>query len=57
MVGQLVLFTAAEWLIERAQCERAAVMFEGEPRLIANELDVTLEVLEDYVALVLGVAA
>jgi hypothetical protein len=32
-------------------------MFEGEPRMIANELDVTLEVLEDYAALVLGVAA
>ena len=49
--------TAAAWLIDQAEYERAAAMFEGEPRLIANELDVTLEVLEDYVALVLGVAA
>lgn len=49
--------TAASWLIDQAEYERAAAMFEGEPRLIANELDVTLEVLEDYVALVLGTAA
>jgi Zn-dependent peptidase ImmA (M78 family) len=49
--------TAAGWLIEQAAYERAAAMFEGEPRMIANELDVTLEVLEDYAALVLGVAA
>lgn len=49
--------TAATRLIDEAALLRACRMYDGDHRLIANELEVTLDVLEDYEALVLGVAA
>jgi len=47
---------AEGWALYSEQVALEMGMYEGDPRLIANELDVTLDVLEDYEALVVGVA-
>jgi hypothetical protein len=36
----------------RADSERCALIFDGDARLMARELDVTVEVLREYVKLV-----